>query len=268
MKLFCISTCLYQRLIVAVTIQSLERGLEILNILSRSSGPMSLNEISGNFTIDRSSVFRLVTTLVRAGYVRQDDTTKRYSLGYRVLELAGSFNEHVHIENIIRPVMRRVLEKTMQNTHLAVLDGIDMVFIAVEQPKSSITMSASIGTREPAWVTALGRAFLAFLPSDEQEQVIISSKVKKYTPNTISSVRDLRKNLEHVRETRLAMDNEEYKPGVVCFAAPVLDHRKRSIFSVGISGPVNLILPHTEEIGNIIKNAGIEISALLGCTPD
>ncbi|HDP79308.1 MAG TPA: IclR family transcriptional regulator [Spirochaetes bacterium] len=253
---------------MATTIQSLERGLEILGILARSGQSLSLNEIAGHFTIDRSSVFRLITTLVKARYVRQDPVGKRYSLGYRVLVLAGSFSEQSHIESAVRPVMRRVLESTRQNTHLAVLDGGDVVFIAVEQPRAAITMNATIGGREPAPVTALGRAFMAFVSPAEQDAIIASSPLKKYTPATVKSSRELKKILADIRERRLAFDNEEYKQGVVCFAAPILDHRRQVIFSIGISGPRNLIEPHAEDYGSIVRNAGIEVSGMLGFPGD
>lgn len=248
------------------TIQSLERGLKILSILGKSHRPLPLSEIAVHFKLDRSSVFRLISTLMKSDFVRQDPDTKRYSLGFRVLELAGSFSEYSNIESVIRPIMRRVCDATRQNTHLAVMDRSEIVFIAVEQPRESVTLNVSVGTREPAMVTALGRAFIAFLPASEMESAVAASNLKTYTRTTITARDDLIAALQRVRKERLAYDNEEYKPGIACFAAPVFNHRREVLYTIGISGSAEMIRPRLKEYGNIVRLAGIEASSLLGCT--
>lgn len=246
------------------TIQSLERGLEILSIIARTGSPMSLNDIAAQFTIDRSSVFRLINTLVKKGFVQQDEETKRYTLGYKVLELSGFFNEHSNIERLIRPILKRVVAATHQNTHLAVLDHSEVVFLAVEQPRDRITLNLSVGNREPTIATALGKAMLAFMDDGELDDILSKARFIKYTDNTIETPEKLMEVLKHARINRVAYDNEEYKPGIVCVAAPVLDHRKHALYSIGISGPRDLIQPHWEEYSKIVKDAGLEASALLG----
>jgi len=246
------------------TIQSLDRGLEILSIIARSGSPMSLNDIAGHFAIDRSSVFRLINTLVQKGFVQQDEETKRYSLGYKVLELSGFFNEISNIERLIRPILKRVVSVTHQNTHLAVIDGQEVVFLAVEQPRDRVTLNLSVGNREPLIATALGKAMLAFADEDELASVMDRANFIKYTENTIETPEKLKEVLKHVRINRVAYDNEEYKPGIVCVAAPVLDHRQHALYSIGISGPADLIRPHWEEYSRIVRDAGMEASGLLG----
>jgi len=248
------------------TIQSLERGLKSLSILGKSHRPLPLSEIAVHFKLDRSSVFRLISTLMKSDFVRQDPVTKRYSLGFRVLELAGAFSEYSNIESVIRPIMRRVCDATRQNTHLAVMDRSEIVFIAVEQPRESVSLNVSVGTREPAMVTALGRAFIAFLPASEMESAIAASSLKTYTRTTITDKDDLIVALQRVRKERLAYDNEEYKPGIACFAAPVFNHRREVLYTIGISGSAEMIRPRLKEYGNIVRLAGIEASSLLGCT--
>ncbi|PKL39939.1 MAG: hypothetical protein CVV44_06875 [Spirochaetae bacterium HGW-Spirochaetae-1] len=247
-----------------MTIQSLDRGLKILQILGKAERPLSLNEIAESFTIDRSSVFRLIATLVQSDFVRQDRETKKYSLGYRVMELAGAFGEQSRIETIIRPIMQRVCMETKQNTHLAVLDGKDVVFIAVEQPRASLTMHISVGTREPAWVTALGRALISFFDGERLDTFLSGLEIKKFTDTTVTDQTSLKERVLEARRDRIALDNEEYKPGVVCYAAPVLNNRGDVAYSVGISGSRDLIMPHQESYSEIIRNAGLEISSLLG----
>ncbi len=249
---------------MGATIHSLERGLEIVGVIARAGRPLSLTEISESFSIDRSSVFRLLSTLAKHNFVLQDPDTKRYSLGFRMLEYAGLYGEQSHVESLIRPIMRRVLASTRQNTHLAILDGAEVVFIAVEQPRESISLNLSVGMREPATVTALGRALLAFGDADIVAGSLAASEYRKYTDKSPRSAKEVMRSLDPVRARRLAVDDEEYKKGIVCFASPVLNHRKQALFSIGISGPADLIRPHTDDFGEIVRQAGIDASLLLG----
>lgn len=246
------------------TIQSLERGLDIIGVIARAGRPMSLTEISESFTIDRSSVFRLLSTLAKHSFVLQDPDTKRYSLGFRMLEYAGLYGEQSNVEGLIRPIMRRVLASTKQNTHLAILDGPEVVFIAVEQPKESISLNLSVGMREPSTVTALGRALLAFSDSDIVESALSAADYRKYTDRSPRSAKEVMRSLDVVKARRLAVDDGEYKKGIICYASPVLNHRKRAVFSIGISGPADLIKPFADSYAEIVRGAGMEASLLLG----
>ncbi len=245
-------------------IQSLDRGLKILQILGRSSRAMSLNDIARDFEIDRSSVYRLISTLVKNNFVKQEPETKKYRIGFKVLELAGTFNEQTHIDSVLRPIMNRIREETRQNTHLAILDGDEVVFIAVDQPREHISVNIQVGTREPVAPTALGKALISFQQEKVLDDFMANISLQKYTDNSITSRDEYRENIRLVQRTRLAVDNGEFKPGIICFAAPVLNNRNEAQFSIGISGPSDLITPSYEEFGNLVREAGIEASMLLG----
>jgi len=248
------------------TIQSLERGLVILNIMGKAKKPLLLNEIAEHFDIDRSSVFRLVSTLVKNRYVNQNPDTKQYTLGNRILELSGAFSDSSYIESLIRPVLKSVLLKTQQNTHLAILDGQEVVFLAVEQPNDPITLNISVGTREPSIATALGKSLLAFLEPQKLDSFLAGTNLIQYTPKSIKTIAGLKKELAKVRKNRLAFDNEEYRSGINCFAAPIFNHQNNVPYSIGISGLRDIVKPHIEEYGEIVRLAGIEASELLGHT--
>jgi DNA-binding IclR family transcriptional regulator len=246
------------------TIQSLDRGLKILAILGKSDKPMTINDITGHFDMDRSSIFRLVSTLLKNNFVSQDEETKKYTLGFRFMELAGAFNEQTQIETILRPIMNKICLTTRQNTHLAVLDGNEVVFIAVEMPRDTISMNISIGTREPSTATALGKIHLAFMDEKARKKIIEKSQLTAFTNNTITSKNAFIEHLEIVRNNKIAEDNEEYKSGIICFAAPVFNHRKEVMYSIGISGPSGIIKPHFKEFAELIKNSGIDASKKFG----
>jgi IclR family transcriptional regulator, KDG regulon repressor len=246
------------------TIQSLERGLKILDILGAAGKPLLLNEIAAYFSIDRSSVFRLVGTLAKCGYVFQDPGTKRYAIGFRVLALSGAVSRQTRLDDLARPVMADIVARTGQNTHLAILDGADVVFIAVDQPKAAVTLSIRVGTREPAAVTALGKSLIAFMPTEERKTFLSGIEFKAYTPRSVTGRSALEKALAAVRRGRLAMDDEEYRAGIVCFAAPVFDHLKQARYAIGISGLRDAIKPNQDAYGRIVRDAGRHLSAQLG----
>jgi IclR family transcriptional regulator, KDG regulon repressor len=248
------------------TIQALERGLVILDIIGKAGRPLLLNEIAEHFSIDRSSFFRLIGTLAQNGFVIQDPETKRYTIGYRILELSGCLSNQGYIENLIRPIMRRIVAATGQHTHLAVLDRNEVVFIAVEQPHDPLTLNITVGTREPAAVTALGKSLLAFTEPAELDQILAKTRFVPYTAKTTNSASELKKDLESVRTNRVAIDDEEYRPGIVCFAAPVFDYRNQACFSIGISGLRDAIQPHSKAYCDVVMQAGAEASTLMGHT--
>jgi IclR family transcriptional regulator, KDG regulon repressor len=249
---------------MAATIQSLERGLVILDILGKSGKPLVLNEIAEHFSLDRSSVFRLVATLVKTGFVIQNEETKQYSLGYKILQLSVGLNNNSYSVDLLRPVIRKVYNQTNQNSHLAVLDGNQVVFLAVEQPREHLSLHVSVGTREPAVVTALGKSLLAFLPEDELKKTLTGVKYEQHTPRSVSNNSQLKKDLKEIRKIRLAFDDEEYRSGIVCFAAPVFNHVGEVVYSLGISGLRDVIKPEKKRFGDIVKKAASEASELLG----
>lgn len=249
---------------MAQVIQSLERGLKILEILGKSSTPLSLSEITRHFEIDRSSIFRLLGTLMQNNFVHQDPETKKYMLGFKIMELSGAFGEQTSIEKLLRPILKHICEKTRQNSHLAILDGNEVVFIAVEQPKQNLSMHISVGTREPAPPTALGKVLLAYKSEWDRNLILRTTTMKKFTQNTITSIKEYLRHLDAIRKNNFAVDKEEYRNGVICIAAPVFNHKGSVEYSIGISGAKEQIAPKFKTFTDIIINAGREASRLLG----
>ena len=247
------------------TIQSLDRGIQILGILGKAEGPLALSEIAEHFDLDRSSVFRLLGTLVKHGLASQDGETKRYALGVRIIELAGAYGEQAHLDRV-RPLLRKICAETRQNAHLAYLDHAEVVFIAVEQPRRGMSIHIPVGTREPAFCTALGKALLAFQGKKELDLALAATTWTRFTKKTPVSPAQLQKELDTVRRQRIARDNEEYRTGIVCYAAPVTDNRGSARYSVGISGQCDLVRPHAKEFSELIREAGREASVMLGFT--
>lgn len=241
------------------TIQSLERGLSILAILAQSSRPMSLNEVAVHYPFDRSTVFRLIKTMVQSGFIHQNPRTKHYTLGFKVLQLAGAVCDNLPVEEFLRPLMHQVCSQTQQNTHLTILDGNEIVFIAVEQPYYYADPDISVGTRAPAMHTPLGLAFLAFANAATMDTGPPSAASTSQGSNE-----SLQQILSKVRATKLVYDHEQCLPGIICLASPIFDVRSQVVCCLGVSGKSDHMLPNQSEYGKIVRQAALQASELLG----
>jgi IclR family KDG regulon transcriptional repressor len=218
-------------------IQSLARGLKILDILGQSSGGVSITELAENLQVDKASASRLASTLARYGYVEKDEVTRRYQLGPQVVSLSRSVLTRLPLREAAKPFLRQLMEATGECTHLAVpAQGKALYIDQVESP-ATLRVNAQVGTMNPLHCTALGKVLLAFghLPPPDS--------LERHTPHTITSKKLLRQHLEGVRQAGYAVDDEEFDPGVRCIAVPVFDFRGKVIGSIGISGPASRITP-------------------------
>jgi len=212
-------------------IQSLARGLKILDLLGQSQEGMSISELAQILGVDKSSASRLASTLANYGYAQKDPSTQRYHLGLQILNLSRNFLFHPPLPEASRPFLVQLMEQTGECSHLAVpAPGTALCIDQVESP-ATLRVNVEIGQPLPLHCTALGKVLLAFgdLPVPET--------LKRYTPHTILDKIALRQHLEIIRQQGYATDNEEYDLGVRCLAVPVYDFQGALMAAIGISGP-------------------------------
>jgi DNA-binding IclR family transcriptional regulator len=218
-------------------IQSLARGLKILDLLGQAADGISITELAETLQVDKGSASRLVSTLARYGYAEKDEVTRRYHLGPQVVGLSRSVLTRLPLREAAKPFLRQLMERTGECVHLAVpAQGKALYIDQVESP-ATLRVNAQVGTMNPLHCTALGKALLAF------GAVEIPSTLERFTPKTIKSKRALQEHLEETRQIGYAVDDEEFDPGVRCVAVPVFDFRGKAIGAIGISGPATRITP-------------------------
>jgi DNA-binding IclR family transcriptional regulator len=245
-------------------IQSLDKGLFVLELIEQAGQPIGLNELKLKLGWDKATVHRILATLERRGYLLRNPQTKKFSLGLKVYGLYDSLMRNFDIHETTRPFLVKVAEQTGEFTHLAVAIGKEIVFIDRIASTEVLSVNTQIGAREPLFCTALGRAVLAFVPQAEIENYL-PRPFARYTSRTITSRAALKTALEEVREKGFAVDNEEYIDRVRCVAAPVFNHAHAPIAAIGISGPVSRITPQkAEQFGSLIREAAIQISECAG----
>ena len=243
-------------------IQSLARGLKILNLLADAGHGLSVTELAETLGVDKASASRLVSTLAQYGYVERDPATRRFHLGPQVVGLSRSVLARLPLREAARPFLRQLMERTGECAHLAVpAQGKALYVDQVESP-ATLRVNAAVGTMNPLHCTALGKALLAFggLP--------LPAVLEAFTPRTITDPETLGRHLEEVRRLGYAVDDEEFDPGVRCIAAPVFDFEGRLAGSMGISGPSTRITPERlPALAAVVVEIGRALSERMAFTP-
>ena len=171
--------------------QSLERGLAILASFASSRPLIGTSELSRRLGLSRSTTHRYIATLTRLDYLHQDPETRKYRLGPRVLDLGFSAINSMDVREISAPYLRQLSDDTGCTVNLAILDGLDVVYIercrAPRLGQREIDLDIHVGSRLPAYCTALGKAMLAFLPDQERADIVDRIELAKLGPNTVAN---------------------------------------------------------------------------------
>jgi len=199
-------------------IQSADRIFSVLELITQK-GELGVMEISTKLNLNKSTVHRLLASLISMGYVRQDLASGKYTLTFKLLSLAETFRSQIDVVSIAHPYLEQIMEKSKETVHLVQWEGSEVVYIdKVESNSSSVRMVSRIGLRQPMYCTAVGKAILSSISEDEVRKIWEESNIKKLTKNTIVNFEMLLNELELIRKRGYAVDNEENEIGVRCIA--------------------------------------------------
>jgi DNA-binding IclR family transcriptional regulator len=240
-------------------VQSLDRGLQLMEILSQADEPSGLGELSDLLSVDRSTVHRLLATLMHRGYVQQDPDSKRYTLGLKVVELSRLAIDRVSLRAVAKPHLKQLVRQTGESVNLAVMASLHCICLDHEPSPSALAVTNDIGGVFAPHATAAGKVLLASLPEERQQQVLLSEPLVGFTPRTITDVSALQRHLQIVRQQGYAVDDEERYLGVRCLAAPIYDHRGKVVAAVSVAGPATRV-----RLGSVPALAELVVSAAQG----
>lgn len=214
---------------------TVDKALRILELLEE--GDLRLVDLAARLDEHKSNVQRLLATLQRHGFVRQDERTKRYSLGMGILHLASATLAKMDLRDAARETMQRLGDLTGETIHLGVYDEPHVVYIDKIESTFPIRMYSRIGARAESYCTGVGKAILAFLDEYQFERYLGMVDFTRFTPRTITSAEGLREELERIRLRGYALDEQEHEEGVRCVAAPVFSFDGRVAGSVSVTAP-------------------------------
>ena len=247
------------------TVQSLQRGLEILVAVAQANRALGITELSQQFGLAKGSISRLVTTLVQQSFLTRDPETAKYRLSTRVWELGIGALSQLDVRGIARPVMVTLNAATRETVHLTVLtESNEMVFLDKLDSTRAVRPNIELGAALPAYCVANGKAMLAFLPRTRVDRAL-RGKLRQFTNTTVTRKSELLAHLDTVRRMGYAVNRGEYRPDVAGVAAPICDHTGLAVAALGVSVPSNRMTPDLiADLAPRVVASAREISSALG----
>ena len=246
-------------------VQSAERIFQVMEMLAEN-GEMGLMEISAALDLHKSTVHRLLMSLVYMGYAKQDETTQKYMLSYKIVNMAGKILDRMDILQVAKPYLERLSDLSGEAVHLVQREGNHILYIyKIEAKVGTIRMVSHVGMIHPMYRSGVGKAIMATLPEREVKQIWNESVIEKKTDKTVTDYDEMQKLLEEVRKNGYALDDEENEKGVRCIAACLHGYQNEVKYAFSISGPTSrMTRERVMELAVDVKKVQEELSRELG----
>ena len=250
-------------------VQTLERASFILDILGRSPQGISIKDLSDKMHLPKGTTHRLLSSLSYFGYVRQDQNTKNYSLGFKLVELGNMLLGQLDLRKEAELFLRDLAERTKETVHLVILDGNEIVYLdklETEPHTGGLRMASRVGSRNPAHSCAVGKALMAYLPAEALARIVEEKGLPKRTGNTITDYDQLKEHMMLVRKQGYAVDDEENERGIRCVGAPIFNQAGRAVAAISVSGPAFRVTKKSvqEKLKKEVMETALRISQRLG----
>ncbi|WP_437889538.1 glyoxylate bypass operon transcriptional repressor IclR [Phytobacter sp. V91] len=248
-------------------VQSLTRGLKLLESIAESRGSVALTELAQQAGLPNSTTHRLLTTMQQLGFVRQVGELGHWSVGAHAFIVGSSFLQSRNLMAIVHPILRTLMENSGETVNLAVLDQSDHQAIIIDQVQCTqlMRMSAPIGGKLPMHASGAGKAFLANLNDDQVSGLLHRKGLHAYTHATLVSPVHLKEDLAQIRKRGYSFDDEEHALGLRCVAACIYDEHGLPFAAISISGPISRITDdRVTELGAMAIKGAKEVTTAWG----
>jgi DNA-binding IclR family transcriptional regulator len=236
-------------------VQSLQRGLAVLDFLATSSEPVRTSDVAVHFDIDKANASRLLNTLEAAGYARRADG-RRFTAGAKFIGDGGKpLEDLIALRERTRSLLEGLVEASGECAHMAVLVADKVWYIDKISSPHALRVDHPVGALAPLHCTALGKAYLAFGTR------VSAGELARFTTKTIVDDDRLSAELAKARREGFARDDEEFSPGVRCVAAPIRNSGGTMVAAVGLSGPTARIDgDRFNDLGRLVRDRTADIS--------
>ena len=221
----------------SVTHRSLERGLNVLQVVAANGSPVGLAEIARRTGLHRSTGHHLLQTLVGLGYLRQHPATRFYELSAKLFQLTGRTWTPEQLGTIAQPIVAELARLSGEGASLAAYSDGVVTVVAKCDHDGPVRVVQDIGAERPIHATAVGKAIAAFLPAPELKGLLARLSYERYTPRTIVRPQALEAEFRRIRAAGCANDDEEHIEGIRCVAAPVRVYTGQVVASLCTLGP-------------------------------
>jgi len=247
------------------SIQSLARATAIIEAIALHDNTMSITAIAQHVNLHKSTVHRILGTLIQLGYIRQNPTNSHYELTVKLFELGSSAIKHSDLVTLAHPYLESLRDLSGEVVHLVLPDQHDIIYVDKVESTQTLRMHSFIGRRSPMYCTAVGKAILA-TRSDEQLKIFWESITPEpRTPKTLTNFTDFQNEITRIRRVGFSYDNEEHEIGIRCIAFGIRNYAGDTIGAISISGPVQRMTDeHIATLIPTLETVKYELSRSLG----
>jgi IclR family KDG regulon transcriptional repressor len=220
---------------------SVKKAFGILGAISSSKEGLGVSELAKNLRMAKSTVHGMTSALEEVGAVMRDPTTKKYKLGFTLLEIGRSAYAQIDLKTSARPVIEDLMEKTQASVFLGILIDGHVTILDIVESRQDLKITAPVGSTIPLFAGAVGKVFLASMDEAQAAAIIKSNGLPRFTANSIVDTDLYFQELMQVREKGYAVDNEEYILGVWAVASPLvgLGQLRSAIWAVGFKASLD-----------------------------
>jgi IclR family acetate operon transcriptional repressor len=246
-------------------VQSLTRGLSILESLAKAEGGLSLTDIGQRVQLPPSSVHRLLATLEKMGYVYQAGELGRWYVGLQAFTVGSSFLSSRDFIAQSHPYMRRLMDQSGETVNLAILDGTEAVFVDQVQCREMMRTIVKLGSRAPLHASGVGKAMFASLPDDQIDAILKVRGLPRITGNTITTPETMWASVRVIRQRGWSFDDEEHALGTRCVAAPIYDEHAETLGAISLAGPSSRLPDERiRQLGPLVAHTAEELTHRFG----
>ena len=237
-------------------IQSVDRAFQLLETISLHPQGLSLTELVNQTQLNKSTAYRLLSSLIAHGYVIKDSRSNTYHISLKLYEIGCRTVNANGFLPVVEPVLRGLAVETNEAIHFVLREENSVVYLYKEEPvQSVIHMASRIGVR---------KAILAFLPQEEQQLIARTTQYQAFTDYTLCTPEALLEDLELTRRRGYAVDDQEHELGIRCVAAPIKNEQGNAYAAISLSAPITRLgEARIQEVANQITAAAMQISQLL-----
>lgn len=246
-------------------VKSAVRVLAVISLLTTEPNGATFGDICQRLELPKSSMHALLRTMTDQGFLTLDQSTRNYHIGIRLWEAGETYVHGFDLPRIARPFMEAARDALRETVQLAILDGIENVYIAKVEADQRLSLQSRVGSRLPAFATGLGKVLLSGLSDDEVNRRYDGVNLEGFTEKSITNIERLLEVIGEIRANGFGVDDGEYTPGVVCTAVPIWEHSGEIFAAMSVSIPEVRLTPdlqrHAREV--LFQQAGA-LSVALG----
>lgn len=243
---------------------SLDKALDVLDAVGSAAAGLSQADLGQRLGLPRTTLYRLLGTLVGRGLLRRDPLRRVYCLGSRCFEYARAAYAMPDLVAAAAAELRGLRDMTGETTYLAALDGLEVIALDRCDGAHAQRSHSAVGQRKPLHCTSQGKAILSAMPPERRDALVRDLVLAAVTPRTITDRRRLLAELKLTAQRGWSIDDEEIVVGVRCCGAPIIDAQGEVRGSVSMAGPAfRLTMERIELLGPELAEAARRIGAQL-----